>query len=196
MQDCSAWDCAKAMCQDRARTVSKSTQALDPWNGSQQCSPAAFCLVRQFGDSFTSTMLWKPVDFHAYPGQGEGPKRTKFGFYCVLHLLLLRYEPEPLRSASQQVLGSWRCCSSEPLTIFCKASWVSPLPEAASIPGLTPRRLWPNVLVWTERWERWNIIQESTLYANNYLIIYFGTWISERGTKLSPSLQWEAALSL
>lgn len=121
MQDCSAWDCAKAMCQDRARTVSKSTQALDPWNGSQQCSPAAFCLVWQFGDSFTSTMLWKPMDFHAYLGQGEGPKITKFGFYCVLHLLLQRYEPGPLHSASQQVVGTWRCWSSEPLTIFLQS---------------------------------------------------------------------------
>lgn len=58
MQDCSAWDCAKATCQDPARTVSKSTQALDPWNTSQQCSPAALCLVCQSGDIFTGTMLW------------------------------------------------------------------------------------------------------------------------------------------
>lgn len=49
--------------------------------------------------------------------------------------------------------------------------------------GWRPRRLRPNVLVWTDRRKRWIIIQESSCRACNYLITsYFGRWISEGGT--------------
>lgn len=61
------------------------------------------------------------MDFHACLGQGEGPKRTKTKSWfieCVLHLLLLRYEPGPPCSAPQQMVETWRHCSCDPLTFF------------------------------------------------------------------------------
>lgn len=141
MQECSAWDCAKATCQDRARIVSKSTQRFGP----MKCIPAvlpsclgthtAFCLVWQPGDSFTGTMLWKPTDFHAYPGQGEGTKRTKSWIYWMCTSPTAA--ETGARAYAQPHSKWWRPEDTAPVTpspFFSEAFWVSPLPEAAVYP--------------------------------------------------------------
>lgn len=84
-----------------------------------------------------------------------------------------------------------RSCS--PITfLFHGPSWASPcvrqLSGAMGL-GWRPRKLWPNVLVWTDTWKRWIIIQESSRRACNYLITsYFGRWISEGGTHKALTL--------
>lgn len=79
-------------------------------------------------------------------------------------------------------------------SLFCFIEFLELVPcvsllSATAGLGWRPRRLWPNVLVWTDRQKRQILIKESSLHACYYLTtIYFGRLISRGGTSKALTL--------
>lgn len=207
MQDPSAPACAKATRRHRARTDLNSTIIRIKYHGNLYIfmPPREVRRADKGGRWGARCLLRSPVHIHyaqmfssftiTFPHQVLHFARSKSWIYWMCTspaaAAAIRAVPTMLSPATSSGSKKRLLHNPSPWSVLKLPQFVpfTRLHCVAVGTGRRPRRPQPNVLVWTERWKRWIIIQESSLRACNYLImIYFGSWTSEGGTCKTPTL--------
>lgn len=133
MQDCSAWDCAKATCQDCAK---QSQRALMLWtHGTHPSSapqpPSAWCGIWRHLHQYN---VMETDGFSCLPRAGRGAKKNQILVLLKAYFTYCCWASATMLSPTASVGDPKTLLLCSPHLFFSRASWVSPLPEAAVYP--------------------------------------------------------------